>query len=169
MMKDASNQKQIILEARDNFLIKLERFNRTSLVEPLLVGAFYKRRGPDEKFIFDFGIPTLIEDTIEFMIDGFVKKVDGFRSGYWLSQHGDEVFRELKIQFKLIRDNSNADLRKWKVRNSDDSGQPRGEITDNKTKNNPESTKFIGKHYVECNAIKNNVCVARHRRNVIIK
>lgn len=169
-IKDISdNQKQKILEARDNFLIKLERFTEASTIESLLSGGFYKRRGPDEKFIFDFGIPTLIEDTIEFMIDGFVKKVDGFRSGYWLSQHGDVVFRELKIQFKLIRDNSNADLCKWKVRNSDDSGQPRGEITDNKTKNNPESTKFIGKHYVECNAIKNNVCVARHRRNVIIK
>lgn len=169
-IKDISdNQKQKILEARDNFLIKLEKLNRTSLIEPLLAGAFYKRKSPDEKFIFDFSIPTFIDDSIDFMVDGYVRKKDGFRSGYWLSENGDEVFREMKIQFKLTRDDSDANLHKWKVRNSDDSGQPRGEITDNKTKNNPESTQFIGKHYVECNAIKNNVCIARHRRNVIIK
>jgi hypothetical protein len=165
----SDNQKQKIIEARDNFLIKLERLNKTLPTEQLLAGAFYKRKNPEEKFIYDFSIPTFIDDTIDFMVDGYVKKIDGFRSGYWLSQTGDQVVREMKIQFKLTKDGSDADLRKWKVRNSDDSGQPRGEITDNQTKNNPESTKFIGKHYVECSAIKNNVCVARHRRNVIVK
>jgi hypothetical protein len=83
--------------ARDNFLIKLGRFTEPSAVESMLSGGFYKRKSSDEKFIFDFSIPTFIDDSIGFVVDGYVRKKDGFRSGYWLSKNGDEVFREMKI------------------------------------------------------------------------
>ncbi len=162
-------KKEKILEARDDFMIKLEGFNSTSTVSALLSGGFYTRKCVAEQFLFDFGIPTFIDNTLSFMVDGYVRKKDGFRSGYWLSNNGDKVFRDLKIDFSLKTDNSNADLTKWKVRNSDGSSDPRGEITDNHTRYTPETSSFIGTHYVESYAIKNNTCVARHKRNVIIK
>ena len=63
----------------------------------------------------------------------------------------------------------------WKVQNDKTSKDVlnndsiRGEITDNQTKNNPESTEFKGNHFVECYAILNNTCVAKAKINVIIK
>ena len=61
------------------------------------------------------------------------------------------------------------DALKWKVKNDNESPEPRGEITDHKPRNNPERTKYRGAHYVECYAIKEGRCVARARQNVVLK
>ncbi|MGY8873190.1 MAG: SMODS domain-containing nucleotidyltransferase [Pseudomonadales bacterium] len=62
---------------------------------------------------------------------------------------------------------------KWKVRNvgseAERKDQIRGQITvDGGTKSRSEKTSFRGGHFVECYAIKNNICVARDRIDVPI-
>ena len=61
-----------------------------------------------------------------------------------------------------------CDLYKWKVKNDDACIQPRGEISDHKTLRHPEYTQYKGKHFVECYAIRNGICIATARQNVII-
>jgi len=70
-----------------------------------------------------------------------------------------------KIKFRIKGNEPNVNLFKWKVKNDDNSREPRGEITDHQTKNDPENTKFQGNHYVECYAILNNVCVTKPTQN----
>jgi hypothetical protein len=112
--------------------------------------------------------PRFIDTQYEFMVDGKVEKQDGFRGDYWLSTNGDKVPVGRKVRFQLNQDTTGAPLCKWKVKNSDQSEQPRGEINDHRTRNHPESSAYKGTHYVECYAIKDGACVARHKRNVII-
>ena len=57
----------------------------------------------------------------------------------------------------------------WKVRNDDISKDPRGEISRDKTRNNPEPTKYIGNHYVEAYLILNGDCIEKYRQPVIIE
>jgi len=71
-----------------------------------------------------------------------------------------------KINFRIEGTPPSVDLFKWKVKNADSSPHPRGEITDHQTRNDPEHSKYIGEHYVECYAILDNVCVAKARQNV---
>ena len=80
------------------------------------------------------------------------------------------VISDRKIIFK-IKNNPKLkiDLFKWKVKNDDSSPQPRGEITDHRTLNNPENTSYKGNHYVECFAILDDVCVAKCKQNVCLK
>lgn len=60
----------------------------------------------------------------------------------------------------------------WKVRNHGDEartrGQLRGQIVPG-ARQRRESTAYTGHHYVECYIVKNGVCVARTRENVIIR
>ncbi|MBI2550851.1 hypothetical protein HYV73_00710 [Candidatus Uhrbacteria bacterium] len=161
-------QKRKILEARDFFMNKLERHTEASPMPILLVGGFYERKSDSEQFLYDLSIPTFIEDQYDFVVDGKVEKKDGFRGGYWLSENQDKAPTGLKIYFQLRKDNTGAPLCKWKVKNHDNCEQPRGELNDHRTRNHPESTAYKGEHYVECYAIKNGACVARHKRSVII-
>ena len=71
-----------------------------------------------------------------------------------------------KIEFRVKKPPPGIDLFKWKVKNDNGSPEPRGEITDHRTKNDPEHSKYIGNHYVECYAIINGVCVAKARQTV---
>lgn len=61
---------------------------------------------------------------------------------------------------------------KWKVLNRGDEAEKRneirGQIINEDSRTHRESTKFRGKHYVECYAIKNGVVVARDRIEVPI-
>lgn len=161
-------QKEKIKKARDGFLIKLENFKESDTIEELLEIVFYQRK-PSEEFIFDSGIKIFTDDTLTFKIDGFVKHLDGFSSG-WLTQtpqlqkgltRGSGKTRY--IEFSIRSNNTLAEEYRWKVRNNDKCENPRGEITLNQTKNNPEQTEYVGDHYVECYAIKNGVCVTRSK------
>jgi hypothetical protein len=167
------DQKERIKYAREGFLIKLENLKESDSIEELLEIFFYQRK-PQEKFLFDSGIKMLIDSALTFKIDGFVRPLTGFSSG-WLTQTPQlqkgltcGAGRTRYIKFSVRNDNTSATEYRWKVRNSDDCEEPRGEITLNQTKNDPERTAYVGDHYVECYAISGNTCVARSRVNVKI-
>ena len=158
-------EKQIITQARDCFLKKMEKIQESDSMAKLLQPCFYERASSSEQFLFDFSIPVLTDNSYSFTIDGFVQSKQGYRDG-WLSKILEKIAFGRKIKFQITSTRPNVDLFKWKVRNDRKSEQPRGEITNNQTLNNPESTAFHGNHYVECYAILNNVCVAKARRDV---
>lgn len=164
-------QKKKIIYARDNFLIKLENLKESDPVDNLMTIIFYERFS-SEKYLFDKKIPVLTDSSYNFKIDGFVKPLSGFSSG-WLSstpqlQSGLTCGsgRKRHINFSVKINNTNADRHEWKVRNDNNCGYPRGEITLNQTKNDPESTEYPGSHFVECFAIQDNICMAKSRINV---
>lgn len=161
-------QKQKILQSRDFFMNKLERLTEAAAIAWLLEGGFYNRKSDTEQFLFDLNIPTLTDSQFELQVDGRVDKKDGFRGGYLLSTNQDRVPVDRKITFHLTKNTTGAVLYKWKVKNDDQSEQPRGEITDHKTRNHPEKSSYRGTHYVECYAITDGVCIAKHKRNVKI-
>ena len=166
-------EKEKIKNARDGFLVKLENFNEADSVDRLLEILFYQRQH-NEEFLFDSGIKVLTDDTLTFKVDGFVKPLSGFSSG-WLTTtpqlqkgltRGEGKTRY--IHFSIRSNNTGATEYRWKVRNSNSCVEPRGEITLHQTKKDPESTAYEGRHYVECYAIIGDICVARSRVNVKI-
>ena len=166
-------QKAKIRSARDGFLVKLEDFKEKNSVDELLKIRFYPRK-PHEQFLFDFNRKMLTDDNFTFRADGFVEALSGYRHG-WIREtpHLRKGLthwpgQERSIRFSVRSDNTQATEYLWKVRNSDDCIQPRGEITRNQTANNPEKTAYPGDHYVECYAIRGDECVARSRVNVKI-
>ncbi len=156
-------ERQTVIQARDHFLIKMEALTGPADVPGLLKPGFRKRMSTTESYLFDRGIPVLLEDDVFLRIQGVALVRDGFRQSV-LDERG-LISADRRIMFSVVRDVP-SDLYKWKVKNDDNSPQPRGEITDHHTANHPESTKYRGKHYVECYAIKNGVCIARARQNV---
>lgn len=155
-----------VREARDGFLIKLEEFEEGDDVGELLAVKRRKRMSTAEAYLFDKKIPMLTEQ--EFGIVGEVLPRTGSFRGFILDKLGlINVDRE--IRFRLGANPPAADLFKWKVKNADDSPQPRGEITDHGTQRDPEHTKYSGSHYVECFAVRDGVCVARSKQNVVLK
>lgn len=155
-------QKNLIYEARNQFLTQLESVYFDFEIEDLLQPVLYTRL-PSEDFLFDRRIPTLTESTMT--IEGWIQK-DGndFRR---LTQQGF-IDNGLKIRFRLHM-GVDCDEYWWKVKNDNNCEQPRGDITVGSTKNVPEDTKYPGNHYVECYAIRNGICVAKARQNVVIK
>ncbi|MBU2634669.1 MAG: hypothetical protein KJ674_05530 [Nanoarchaeota archaeon] len=165
-------QKDKIKLTIDGSLIKLENLKESSSIDELLEIVFYQRK-PEEEFLFDKKKKIFTDDSLRFKIDGFVKPLVGFSAG-WLTQT-PQLQRGLsrgtgqrKIEFSIRSDNTLANEYRWKVRNNDSCDQPRGEITLNQTRNHPERTEFPGDHYVECFAIKDDVCISRSRVNVKI-
>lgn len=163
-------QKEIINRAIDSILINFENINENTNIEKIINSGYYIRDCKSENFLFDQNIPVLIDDSLSLKIDGFIRKHDGFRE-YQASLKLSNGIVDTKnnIEFKAVINNTDCDLLKWKVKNDKSSPQPRGEISNKKTQNNPESTAYIGEHYVECYAIKNNICIAKDRLNVIVR
>ncbi|TXE15362.1 hypothetical protein ES692_17040 [Psychroserpens burtonensis] len=161
---------ELIINAIDSILIAFENIRSDTNFEHLINSGFYKRVKETEKFLFDQKIATLIDNSLIFNVDGFIKKFDGFRN-YTASLKKSNGIVDTKnyINFKVVKNETNSDLVKWKVQNDKTSEQPRGEITDHKTRQNPENTAYIGKHYAECYAIKNNECLAKDKVYVIVK
>ncbi|MHB8279988.1 MAG: nucleotide-binding domain-containing protein [Candidatus Humimicrobiaceae bacterium] len=171
-LEDFTNfQKEKIKQARDCFLVKLESFLETDLAMDLFNVCFYKRNSETEQFLYDYNLPILTESN-RFRIDGFIQKKDGFRDG-WLSEVDNKIAKGRKIKFS-IRNDVEKNYSMWKVQNDKKSDEVlnasaiRGEITKNSTRNNPESTAYKGRHYVEGYAIRDNACVARSRIDVVI-
>ncbi len=162
----SESERRKVVEARDGFLIKLENFKEGDDVASLLAVSRRKRASDTEEYLFDKRIPVLTE--ADFSIVGNVQERAGGFRGYVLDKLG-LIQVDRKIQFRLGRDAPVADLYKWKVKNDDASPEPRGEITDNSTKNDPEHTKFKGEHCVECFAISNGVCIGRSLQNVVLQ
>ncbi len=166
-------QKEKIKYARDGFLVKLENLRESDSMAELLKILFYKRK-PQEEFLFDSNIRIFTDPALTFKADGFVRQLPGYSAG-WLTETPQlqkgltrGVNKSRHIKFSIRKDNTSADEYRWKVRNSDSCEQPRGEITLNQTRNDPERTEYIGDHYVECFAVNNGVCLSRSRVNVKI-
>jgi len=160
-----SEQRIMILEARDHFLKKLEEISDTDSIDDLFDVHFYRRACSSIEYLFDQGIPTLTDNRLSFQIKGHVQPRDGSFRRFILDMIGS-ISIDRKIQFRIDGTPIQVDLFKWKVKNADHSPQPRGEITDHQTKNDPEHTKYIGEHYIECYAIINNVCVSKAKQQV---
>jgi hypothetical protein len=165
-VKDLNDEeKKAIIQARDCFLIKLEELKDDGNIAQLLEAGLHKRASDTESYLFDQKIPMLAET--EFSIKARVlQKTGGFREK--LLDSAGLIEADRKIEFSLGRNAPDADVYKWKVKNDNKCEQPRGEITDHRTKNNREDTRYNGKHYVECYAIKAQVCIARARQNVVL-
>jgi len=166
----SKSQKKKIKEARDYFLIEFENITSRAQISNLLIAYFYQRACAEERYLFDDLIPTYIEEDKAFEIDGYLSDRNGFRKfTYQISDSNGIVKRGNEIRFQIKQSVNSADLFKWKVKNDNSCDQPRGEITNGKTRNDPERTEYDGNHYVECFAIKNNVCIAKSKIPVIIQ
>ncbi len=161
-------QKERIIEARDCFLINLEEFSEDDEVGNLLDACFYRRASYAEQYLFDFEIPTLLDDNYSFGISGEVQEREGGFRKFILDKIGF-IPIDRKIKFRIRGNPPNVDLFKWKVKNDNSSKEPRGEITDHHTRNDPEDSRYMGNHYVECYAILHGTCVAKARQNVKLK
>lgn len=162
-----NEQKEKIIQARDHFLIKLENLSERPSVADLLKSGFHNRVSDAEEYLFDSQIPVFLEDESAFRIQGEVLPRDGGFRGRVLDAIGlIEVDR--KIQFRIVGNSPQVDLFKWKVKNDNKSEQPRGEITDHRTLRDPEHSLYRGNHFVECYAVRNGICVARAKQNVVL-
>lgn len=163
-------QREILNESIDSVLIGFENLDCTKDIEKVINSGFYKRNGKNEQFLFDQKIPTLIDTDFTFKIDGFIKKLNGF--GLYkarLKFTNGVVDTENSINFRVIKNTTFSKLLKWKVKNDNNSPEPRGEITDNTTSQITEKTAYKGRHFVECYAIKDGICVAKDRIYVIVR
>ncbi len=161
------DEKQAIIEARDFFLIKLESIEQDNVdVRELLKPGRRKRASMMEAYLFDYGIPVLVEHPKLKIVATALERAGSFRRRLLDLLGRIEIDR--KIQFRADELPVRVDLYKWKVKNDDKCSEPRGEITDFHTRHDPENTKFNGAHYVECYAIRNGVCIAKGRQNVVL-
>jgi len=166
LAKFTPEQKDKIKYARDGFLIRLENLSDSDSADSLMNIFFYKR-SLSEEFIFDDNIKTLTEEKYDFNICGEVQvRKGGFRE-FILDKIGF-INVDRRIKFLISGSSPDVDILKWKVKNDSTCDQPRGEITNHHTKNEIEDTKYSGNHFVECYAIKNNICVAKARQNVVL-
>ncbi|MFH2057937.1 MAG: hypothetical protein ABIJ59_03455 [Pseudomonadota bacterium] len=161
-------QRELIQQTRDHILKRLEEMSDTDPIDVLLEVQFYRRACASEEYLFDQDIPVLTEKDFSFRIQGHVQERQGGFRRFILDAIG-YIPTERKINFRIEGTPPPVDMFKWKVKNDDCSSQPRGEITDHQTKNDPEHSKYNGNHYVECYAIHDNVCVAKARQNVKLR
>lgn len=160
------DERKKVLEARDHFLIKLENFSEESNPAELFQAGLHERASDSEAYLFDDQIPVLTEQPLSITAN-VLQRNGGFREKVLNALGLIDIDR--RIEFRLSGVVPVADIFKWKVKNDNSSEQPRGEITDHHTLNDPEHTKYPGRHYVECFAIRNGVCVARGRQNVVLQ
>lgn len=128
----------------------------------------------DEQDLYlDFGIPTDITDAVS--IEASVRKKEGFR-------HGSigpllPLAKSRGIDFKIAATTVQYPYDVyWKVKNRGEEAASnnglRGEIRCDDNAHSPhryESTSYTGSHYVEVYIVKDGVCVARDRQDVVIK
>jgi hypothetical protein len=155
-----------IARARDGFLIALENFQDGEDVTDLISAEPRERKSNEEAYLFDQRIPMLDEHSFD-IVGHVLEREGGFRA--FILSAGGLIRVNRKVRFRLGDNAPAADIYKWKVKNDDNSPQPRGEITDGQTKNDPEETKYNGEHFVECYAIRNGVCIGRGRQNVVLQ
>lgn len=162
---------ELVLQARDQFMIKFESLSESDDLGTLFEGdLFYKRHSLAEDYLFDARIPTLIDDDIKVRIEGYLERRDGFlQYSYRIKQDGGRVEVGNLIKFELEECNINSYLTKWKVKNDNSSAETRGDITNNRTKYYPEKVAYLGNHYVECYIVKDNECIAKVRQDVIVE
>lgn len=158
-------QRQKILAARDGFMIALEDLEEHETPRKIIEARPRIRADKSEQYLFDQGIPILTE--YDFGVVGNVRERTGGFRAFILNRLG-RIDVDRQIDFERAREVPGADIYKWKVNNDDNTSQPRGEITDHHTLRQPEHAKYRGNHYVECFAIRDGVCIARSRQDVVL-
>lgn len=162
-------QKQKIERARDMVLIRLEEIDNLDAKEVFTASEYY--RDPKEQFMFDFGHMVVSDDNHNFDIS--YDEQDQFENRRRRRARLKKKLPKKKNLFFKIIDGMEDNLTYfWKVQNSKqltNRSQRRGEITENQTANNPETTEYTGEHYVECFGVNTlGECVRRARCEVPI-
>lgn len=126
-----------------------------------------------EQKLEDVGIRASISSRYRFRISGrVVRKMQ--MGAYYLKDRGNRVLRGRNVKFQIEECNVPEPYRIcWKVLNRGPEAQEtdciRGQIQEGqRTWNFEEPSVFSGPHYVECYVVKDGVCVARDRQDVII-
>lgn len=159
-------QRSLVVSARDHFLIMLEDVENAADIPRLFEPGQRRRTSSEESYLFDDGIPMFPAEPIAIRATALAR-AGGFRP-FVLSATG-KIPIDRQIEFRLAGSQPRNTRLKWKVKNDDTSPQPRGEITNDRTRNDPENTKYPGRHYVEVYAIRNGECVARARQPVVLE
>lgn len=118
------------------------------------------RDSSSENFLFDFDIQTFIDPKI--FLNGYCLVHPQYGRKYPIDGKARHTLpKQATLQF--FCDCPIGHESYWKVKNSLNSSEVRGEITKGSTKYSPEHTKYTGHHYVECYIVKNRICnMLRH-------
>jgi hypothetical protein len=161
----SSEIRQKFIEARDGVLINFEQVDELHSVRDIFQPEFRKRRSDLEEYLFDSWIPVLLEpEHNTFNIGADITDKQGLFVRTLVRAGLIDSGRYLKFKNPALVD---CEF-KWKVKNDDNCDQPRGEITNHRTMHMPENTRYVGRHYVECYAVRDGVCVAKARHDVVI-
>lgn len=126
-----------------------------------------------EQQLTDLGIGLAVQVWYRFRIEGRVVRKASM-GAYMLKNRGNRVLRNRSIRFQIAECNVPEPFQiYWKVKNrgpeSFANDAVRGQIEKGeRIWRNEEPTSFIGPHYVDCYIVKNGVCVAQDRQEVII-
>lgn len=121
----------------------------------------------------DFSVTEVLNPAYRFKTVGYVVPRKGFRDGP-LPKRGNRVGKHRSLRFKIEQSNipEPYDVY-WKVRNHGEEAEKanalRGDIhKDAGSRSLSESTSYVGHHYVEAMIVKDGVCVAKSRQEVIV-
>lgn len=121
----------------------------------------------------DFGIPEDLNHEYRFKTVGYVVPRKGFRDGP-LPKRGDRIGKGRSLKFRIEHSNVPEPYNVyWKIRNYGEEAERadslRGDIhEDDGTRTRSERTSYLGHHYVEAMIVKDGVCVAKSRQEVIV-
>lgn len=121
----------------------------------------------------DFAIREQVDSSYKFQMVGYLQPRRGFRSGP-LPRRGNRVNKSRSLKFKIMSSNIPEPFEVyWKIRNygeeAEEANSLRGDIhKDSGSRIWTETTSYIGHHYVEAMAVKDGVCVAKSRQDVIV-
>lgn len=165
----SDGQKRKIKRARDMLLMRLEMIDDFTAEEIFTAGEYH--RDPKEQFMFDLKYMVVPDTSHDFDIS--YDEQDKFENRTMRRARKKLKLPKRKELFFKVIDGLESNLTYfWKVQNSKhlaDKTQRRGEITENQTANNPETTEFTGEHYVECFGVNSlGECVRRARCEVPI-
>jgi len=123
-----------------------------------------------EEFIDeDKNIPIRISESVRLL--GRVQRT-GVLKPYDLPRRGDRVGKNRTIDFSLVECSvAEPYLVYWKVKNTGREARERGQLRGQVVLGGAtryENTAYIGSHYVDVYIVKDGVCVARDRQQVII-
>jgi hypothetical protein len=151
-----------------------EEFGEKPVATAAMESAHVGRARDTEEFLEEkYGITMRLNPAYKLRIDGRITPRNGFRT-YSLRRHGNKVEKHRNITFRISLSIVPAPYDVyWKVRNFGDEAIEadciRGQIVpDGGHHTKVEPTLFRGKHYVECYAVVNGICVAMDRHTVII-
>ena len=124
-----------------------------------------------EEFIDeDKNIPIRISESVRLL--GRVRRTVVLKP-YDLPRRGDRVGKNRTIDFSLVECSvAEPYLVYWKVKNTGREARQRGQLRGQVVLGGAtryENTAYVGSHYAEVYIVKDGVCVARDRQQVIIR